>query len=203
MAPAVIVLAGGQSRRMGTDKALVDFHGEPLVRRIAARLAPVSGRLLAVAPAARFRPLAEALQGIPGVELVADVHEGQGPLSGLHAGLAAAGRGYHFVVSCDQPFVEAAFARFLVERAAASKADAAVPGWAGRLEVLHAAYAGPVAARAEQLLLSGRGASLRALLEGLQVVTVAEADIRAFGDPERLFFNVNTPQALEQARRMG
>lgn len=203
---AGVVLAGGQSRRMGQDKALLDFLGQPLVRRIVERLEGVSPPVYVVAPQHR-RGALEAL----GLRVVADRFEQGGPLAGLHAGLAAAGDGYHFVVSCDQPFVEGGLVRYLLRRAQASlppqpgtgylAPDAVIPRVEGKLQVLHAVYHGRVAPVAERLLRQGER-SVRCVLERIRWVEVAEAELAAFGDPGRLFLNVNTPDELRLALRL-
>ncbi len=225
---AGIVLAGGQSRRMGQDKALVGFLGEPLLQRIVQRVQQACPPVLVVAPEER-RTALESL----GLRVVADRFPHGGPLAGLHAGLLAAGDGYHFVISCDQPFVEPALVRHLLRRAepspprrgaAASLAsapaspqrrpasfaepsgstagpDAVVPRVGGKLQVLHAVYHGRVAEVAQRSLRSGERA-IRSILERLRWLEVPEAELAVFGDPGRLFFNVNTPQALDVALRL-
>lgn len=205
-----IVLAGGESRRMGTDKALVDFLGMPMVRWVVTRLSHAtwvaggSPRVVVAAPEARLPALRAALAGLESVELAADAHEGRGPLAGLHAGLVAAGPGHHFVVSVDQPLLDTAFACHLVERATRAGADAVVPRWEGTAQVLHAVYGAPAAAeRAACQLAAAKDMSLRALLRSLvRVIFVDEPEIRRFGDPGRLFLDADTPQALEAARRL-
>src|SRR4051812_16611205 len=81
-----MVLVGGRSSRMGRPKAALDWHGEPLAARVARVLVRAAGDGPVVAVCAPQQPL----PALPhGVELVADAAEGEGPLRGLHAGLAA------------------------------------------------------------------------------------------------------------------
>src|ERR671910_436371 len=91
--PAGIVLAGGRSRRVGTPKAWLDWHGSTLLRRACGIVARgTSGPVLVVrAPGQELPPLPD------GVRVVEDAREGQGPLpaaarSGLPAGDRARGR---------------------------------------------------------------------------------------------------------------
>lgn len=224
---AGIVLAGGQSRRMGQDKAFVSFLGQTLLQRAVQRVQQACLPVLVVAPEER-RTALESL----GLRVVADTFPHGGPLAGLHAGLLAAGDGYHFVVSCDQPFVEPALVRHLLRRAVSSPPrqgaarrapepasperrpaspadpsgsgtgpDAVVPRVGGKLQVLHAVYHGRVAEVAERSLRNGERA-IRSVLEHLRWLEVPEAELAVFGDPSRLFFNVNTPQALDAALRL-
>ncbi len=86
------ILAGGRSRRMGTDKALVDFGGEPLI-----------ARPIAAARAAGLEPVAVAKATLPlDVPTWIDEFETSHPLSGL---VTALRRGPVVAIACDQPFV--------------------------------------------------------------------------------------------------
>jgi molybdopterin-guanine dinucleotide biosynthesis protein A len=86
------ILAGGRSRRMGTDKALVDFHGEPLI-----------ARPIAAARAAGLEPVAVAKRELAlDVPTWIDEHETSHPLSGL---VTALRHGPVVAIACDQPFV--------------------------------------------------------------------------------------------------
>jgi molybdopterin-guanine dinucleotide biosynthesis protein A len=86
------ILAGGRSRRMGTDKALVDFRGEPLI-----------ARPIAAARAAGLEPVAVAKHELPlEIPTWIDEYETSHPLSGL---VTALQRGPVVAIACDQPFV--------------------------------------------------------------------------------------------------
>lgn len=204
---AGIVLAGGQSRRMGADKAFVTLAGEPMLRHVVRRVAAACTPVLVVAPADRLESLRSVAAGdtpqAGALMLVPDLYPARGPLAGLHAGLLAAGGGYHFVVSCDQPLLEPAAVRYLLQRAQSagtSRPDAVVPRVGGRLQVLHAVYHGRVADGAAQLLARGELA-IRRLLEDLSWLEVPEAELAPFGDTRTMFLNVNTPDDLAEAER--
>jgi len=86
------ILAGGRSRRMGTDKAMVEFRGEPLI-----------ARPIAAARAAGLEPVAVAKRALPlDVPTWIDSYETSHPLSGLVTALA---HGPVVAIACDQPFV--------------------------------------------------------------------------------------------------
>ena len=132
--PAGIVLAGGRSRRMGTPKAWLDWHGSTLLRRACGIVARgTSGPVLVVrAPGQELPPLPD------GVRVVEDAREGQGPLQGILAGLEAADADVAFVASVDLPFLHPAFVAAVC--AAAADADVAVPFLGGYRQPLAAAY---------------------------------------------------------------
>ncbi len=190
-----IVLAGGESRRMGQDKAFVDLGGRPLVKWVCDRLEQAGCRPVIVAARAS---MLERLQAL-GLRTVADRFPGRGPLAGIHAGLSAAGEGFHVVITCDQPFFEPEALHHLLQRARREPIDAVVPEVGGRLQVLQAVYHSRAATTAQQMLQAGELA-VRGLALRLRWVAVPERELRPFGDPARMFFNVNSPEELATAR---
>lgn len=189
-----VVLAGGRSRRMGRDKALLPFGETTLAGWVIARIRPAVRGVIVVAP----DPAPFAADG---VRVVADVFPGMGPLAGLHAGLLAARAPACLAVACDMPFASPDLARQLGETLERTGADAAAPVWNGRPEPLFAVYRRRVAAVAEAMLRTG-GGRLADLLARLEVAQVTERELAAFGDPALLFMNVNRPEELDQARRL-
>lgn len=176
--PIGVVLAGGASTRMGRDKALLEIEGETLAVRAARLLGEVCGEVL-TADAGRFG-------GIPD-------GPGRGPAAGLlGAARAKPGRSL-LVLAVDLPFVPMP----LLEELASSDADLAVPSWSGGVEPLCALYGPAALAVLEQRV--GRGElSLWSLPEtpGLSVRRLGEAELRRFGDPARMFLNLNRPEDL-------
>ncbi len=151
-AVAGIVLAGGRSARMGTAKAALEWHGSTLLRRVVGIVArAVEGPVVVVrAPDQSLPPLPSA------IEVLEDPVEGQGPLAGIAAGLAAcAGRAsVVFVCATDLPLLTHTCVLTIV--AALSPDDEiAVPQGDGRDHPLAAAYRTAVAPRAQALLAAG------------------------------------------------
>jgi molybdopterin-guanine dinucleotide biosynthesis protein A len=104
-----LVLAGGASRRMGRDKATLDYHGQPQVRWTHALLARHCERaFVSVRTDQRDDP---ARAGLP---QIADVHEGLGPIAGIAAAQAAFPQAAWLVVACDLPFLDDALLALLV-----------------------------------------------------------------------------------------
>ena len=132
--PAGIVLAGGRSRRMGTPKAWLDWHGTPLLRRVVGLVARGAG-----GPVVVVRAPGQELPALPaGVRVVEDAAEGNGPLQGLLAGLSAVDADVAFAASTDVPFLHPRFVAAVCR--AAEGADAAVPFVGGYRQPLAAAY---------------------------------------------------------------
>jgi molybdopterin-guanine dinucleotide biosynthesis protein A len=98
-----IVLAGGRSLRMGTDKAYLKVNGKALIRHICDMLETVCGELTVVLPYGEPDRYNDVLN--PSVSVVTDRFLGKGPLAGIHAGLSAMPdkADYAFIMACDMP----------------------------------------------------------------------------------------------------
>ncbi|MGH2705554.1 MAG: molybdenum cofactor guanylyltransferase [Actinomycetota bacterium] len=184
------VLAGGPARRMGRDKALLDWEGTPLAVRVVNRLREALGEVVVVAK--RTRPLEEL-----GLRVVADPLEVQTPLAGILAALREAGGRPVFVVACDMPFVNPSLVRRIVELAEGYEAGAPVK--AGRLEPLHALW-GPQAEPAILHSIEAGDLAAHRVLERLELRRIEEPEWRPLDPGGRSFANANTPQDLEKLR---
>jgi molybdopterin-guanine dinucleotide biosynthesis protein A len=191
--PVGIVLAGGASRRMGRDKALLEIDGWSLAERAAARLREAVAE---VAVADGGRGLVADLLSLPDSTL------GRGPVAGiLGAAHAYPGRAL-LVLACDLPGVPAALLRALAAPSIGRQADWTVPRHAGGLEPLSALYAPRALAVLEERAAGGL-LSLWDLAEtsGLAVRYFEGEALAAFGPPEQMFANLNTPADLAEWAR--
>ncbi len=93
----VVIQAGGQSSRMGEDKALKPFLGRPLIQRVIERLAPIADEMIVTTN----RP---AEYGFIKHRLVPDLRPGRGALGGLYTAIASASHPFVAVAACDMPF---------------------------------------------------------------------------------------------------
>lgn len=184
-----LVLAGGESSRMGRDKASLELGGATLAESAARRLAAVCPE---VALADRGRGL------IPGLPSLAD-----GPGRGPAAGLLGAARAFPgrplLALACDLPRVPVPL---LAALAGEAGADWALPRWERGPEPLCALWGPRALAALEARVVRGMYA-LRSLVEEEELaIRWLEGDLLArFGPPGELFLNVNTPEELERARR--
>ena len=187
-----IILAGGDSRRMGSDKAAVMLGECTLLESVTKTMQLVFPKVCLSLRQARPDL---ALPQI--VDEFADV----GPLAGLCAALEQATTPWIFAVATDMPFVQAA----LIEQLALRRPgyQAVVPVVGGHPQPLAAFYASSCLEPIRALLAGGGKSSLRAALEQLRVCRVDEAELMAV-DPElRSFFDLDTPEDLAAARRAG
>jgi molybdopterin-guanine dinucleotide biosynthesis protein A len=183
-----VVLAGGASRRMGTDKALLDWHGRALVDHVAERIRPACAHVLLASGDGRRL-------GRPGE--IADAVADTGPLGGLLAGLEAAVTPLVALVAVDMPHANAVVLRALA--AVIGEADAAVPLVNGRIQPLHAVYRTTCAEPLRAYLHDG-GRAVMGFLERSQVVT-AGGEVWIAADPAgRFAANLNAPEDITGAR---
>jgi molybdopterin-guanine dinucleotide biosynthesis protein A len=188
-----LILCGGASRRMGQDKALLEWNGRSLIERALEALAPVAGeRLLACGPEPRYAEL--------GFPLVLDETLDGGPLAGLAAGLAAARGEWVAALACDMPRLAPEFFEELLARAHEARSDGAVYELDGRVEPLCGVYHRRCLGAVRASLAAGR----RRMID-FWVAPEARADgphiLRLAPRSGRAFVNLNTPEDL--AREVG
>jgi len=187
-----VILAGGNSRRMGVDKSQLMLGGETLVARAVRTLGALSDDLVI----ATNTP--ELFAGL-GARLIGDAIPGRGPLSGLHAGLAAARHELAVVVACDMPFLNVALLRHMLSLAPGHAA--VVPRWRGEVETLHTVYSRDCVAAIEPILRRGGGRIVE-LYAHVAVRYVEPDEIARFDTEGLCFFNVNSPQDWARAQAL-
>ena len=189
-AVAAVVLAGGRSSRMGTDKATVAFCGRRLIDVVVERLRGLTDDVVVCA---RER---EALEPIL-VPVVEDDEAFAGPLPALVGGIRAAGTARVVAVACDMPFLNIPLLAHLAD-GLDEDTDAVVPVTEHGPQPLHAAY-GDCAVEPLLAALAAGERSLRGALERLRVRWVGEEVWRGIDPSGRSFQNVNTPAELAEA----
>ena len=180
MRSAGFVLAGGHSRRMGTDKALLAWRGSTLIETMAREVEAAAGSVVIVGSPDRYSHL--------GLHLLADLHPGLGPLAGLEAALAATSAEWNLVVACDLPGLDRILLRSLLDFAwSAPPCDAVVAvDPAGNRQPLCAAYHVRALPLVRQRLETGQLKFLD-MIDSLHWVAWPAPDAAAF-------VNINTPE---------
>jgi len=204
------VLAGGQSTRMGRDKALIEFHGRPLIEHALAKL-----RALGIAPniagnrpdLARYAPI------------ISDNYPNSGPLGGIEAALAvsslaASDQDLNLFLPVDLPLLPIEFLRWMAARAEQTAALATIPRLQGRPQPLCAVYHRALLSHAQAALAVGDAKVTRAVerasaatgsaIDAFDIEAIAASLTPASAWPEtpsvhRWFQNLNTPGDLEKA----
>lgn len=187
------VLAGGRSTRMGRDKALLIWQGQPLIARAVGllRCAGLDPYIAASRPdLATFAPVID------------DLHPGCGPLSGIEAALAQCGEDAALFVPVDVPILPAQFLRQMIERAALTGAAATIPKLLGRPQPLCAIYQRELLPIIRHALNAGDYKVMGAVMQAKTVdlfsmEAVEAARIEQSAPPvHRWFQNLNRPEDL-------
>lgn len=189
---SIVIQAGGQSRRMGQDKGLVIFLGQPLISRLVDRLRPLALELLVTTNT----PADYAFLGVP---LFSDLVPQRGALGGLYTALSAASLPFVAVVACDMPFINPELLEAQYQRLLSSQSDISILHTAEGLEPFHAVYRrNPCLPYIRQSLDEDKW-RVDAWFSQVKIDLFRIDEIRRY-DPElRSFWNVNTPEELQQA----
>jgi molybdopterin-guanine dinucleotide biosynthesis protein A len=191
----IVIQAGGESRRMGQDKALLPFLGQPLIQRLTERLSPLADELLVTTN----RPEAYQFLGLP---LITDVIPGRGSLGGLYTALSAAHQPLVAVVACDMPFASPLLLQAERHLLLATGSDAVIPQTEGGTEPFHAVYRREVCLPAIQAAIAADRWRVDAWFPQVKLRLMLPEEVRLF-DPQGIAFgNVNTPQELAQAEEL-
>jgi len=187
-----VILAGGKSRRMGTDKARLHVDGVPLLERVAR----IFRRLFAQTILTASDPDVYTELGFP---VYADVFPDRGSLVGIYTGLLKAETPYVFCASCDMPFLNESLIRFLVDLR--PDFDLVLPFSDHGREPLHAVYGKGCLKPMEKLIAEERLA-IMGVFSQVRTRRVSPEEVTAF-DPKFLsFMNCNTPGDLEIASNL-
>lgn len=188
-APTAAILAGGRSRRMGRDKALLELGPCTLVERVLAAAAPLGAHCMLIADNTR----AFARFGVP---VHADLRPSSGPLGGLYTALTLAPSPTLLFLACDLPFVTTAFLRFLLREL--GEHQAVVPRTADGLQPLCAVYTRSCLPAVERALDRG-DFNMVSFYPGIDVRILEPPQWQSLDPRQRLFTNLNTPEDYQRA----
>jgi molybdopterin-guanine dinucleotide biosynthesis protein A len=189
------VIAGGlASRYSGTPKGLLEVGGRRILDRVVEALAGALG-----VPPALIANSPDAAGWVPGLAVHADTVPGAGSLGGLLTAVESLGA--VVCVAWDMPFVPAALLRELAAGLAA--ADVVIPESGSRrgVEPLCAAY-GPACGPAIRAALARGDQRAIGFHRDVRVIRLPAGSVLKYGDPDVLFFNVNTPDDLQHAEEL-
>jgi molybdopterin-guanine dinucleotide biosynthesis protein A len=191
---SVLILAGGQSRRLGQDKSLLVLAGQPLLVRTVHRLAALSDDLVVVTN----EPQRYERFALP-ARLIPDERRGVGSLMGIYSGLRAARHGHALAVACDMPFLNLPLLRYMLSLV--DDYDVVIPHLDGLLEPLHAVYSKACLPHMGRLLDQGRR-QIIAFFDRVRVRYVEGDELDRFDPQHRSFVNVNTTADWERVQSL-
>jgi molybdopterin-guanine dinucleotide biosynthesis protein A len=197
---SAFILAGGASSRMGEEKGLLRFGGEPLILRTARLLDPLVHRVIVVGKPELYTGL--------GLHVIPDPATGGGnesapvrtPLVGIATALSATVSPWNLILACDLPYLTPEWVSWLLSRAAGSGAQIVMPRTSRGLEPLAAIYRRECAAPVLGALERG----IRKVTDGLpgcRIEYLEEDEWTALDHGRRVLKNMNSPEDYLEAKR--
>ena len=191
----IAVQAGGESRRMGSDKGRLPFMHRALILRVIERLAPLADEVIVTTN----RPDDYKFLGVP---LFRDVIPGRGALGGLYTALKSASHPLVAVVACDMPFASRELFEYEYALIVEKAVDVVIPSSAEGLEPMHAIFRRETCLPAVQEAVQKNAWKLISWFPQVQVHTLPATEVTRFDPHGHIFMNVNTPADLELAEEI-
>jgi molybdopterin-guanine dinucleotide biosynthesis protein A len=194
----VLILAGGKSRRIKGNKALIKLGDKPLLLHVTEGVLGLTREIVVVI--GKNEEVNRYARLLPStVTISKDVVCGKGPLAGIFTGMQCMRSKYALVLPCDSPFIKGEVLKYLITRA--QGADAAIPRWPnGYVEPLHAVYKVSSAVPAAEAALKKEELFIVDMIKRLnKVVYVSTHEIKKFDQELITFFNINSREDLKTA----
>jgi len=192
---SVVIQAGGESRRMGQDKGLLLLLGQPLIARVMARVASLADEVLVTTN----HPEAYRFLGVP---LFEDIYPGMGALGGLYTALTVARHPLVAVVACDMPFASPEILAAARQRLLEAEVDVVIPQSEDGYEPFHAVYRRDICLPAVKDALEAGERRLISWFPAVKIATLSAEEASRLDPLKLAFWNLNTPEELQQAEQM-
>lgn len=196
METSAIVLAGGQSLRLGYNKVLEIVGDRSLLEQVISCVASLSSEIIVVATEGQVIP---QFKDYPAMQVVTDIYPGKGPLGGIYTGLKTSTSTCNLVVAADMPFLNCALLGYML--GLADGVDLVAPRVEGQIEPLHAVYMQGCLGVIEKMMKEGV-LGVHKLFSRVNVRYVEADEIARFDPEQRSFFNINTEGDLQMARKI-
>ena len=185
-----ILLAGGQSSRMGFDKQFLTVDNRQLVHGIIKELSSIFKDIIIVTN----KP--EAYREYP-FQIVEDELLGFGPLSGIHAGLIHSNSLYNYVIACDMPFINKEYIFHMIDiiKASQEKLDGVITLYGDWIEPFNSFYIKDFAHKIEGYVNKGKR-KIYPLLRECNIHYVPEQEAKNFSPDWNMFMNINTREDI-------
>lgn len=191
---SLAIIAGGESQRMGRDKAFVQLGGLTLIERVIASSAELGQ---AETILITNKPADYAHLKLP---MFPDALPGKGSLGGIYTALLQAQSEFVLVLACDMPFISEDLLRFMITRIDRDT-DIIAPRVNGYPQALHAIYRKTCIEPIRQQLEDNRLKIIR-FYAGMRLRYLDEPDYAPYDPDGRCFANLNTPEELAEAERL-
>jgi molybdopterin-guanine dinucleotide biosynthesis protein A len=191
----VCIQAGGQSSRMGEDKALKTFLGRPLIQRVFERLTPIADEIIVTTN----RPQAYTFLDL---RLFSDIKPERGALGGLYTAIASATHPSVAVVACDMPFASSRLIEAMSRLLVAEEADVVIVKGDEGYEPLHAVYRRETCLPAIEAAIDADQWKVIAWFPQVKIHTLSLESVRQYDPSGLAFWNVNTPAEFAKAEEI-
>jgi len=186
-----IILAGGKNSRISITKALIQMGEQTIIGRTVHLFQKLFEEVIIVTNHGDD-------YAYLGVKLTKDLIPETGPLGGLYSGLTVSSSDYNFVVACDMPFIDPAVILHLQNYTYSGSYDVIVPEFNGFIEPLYAFYS----KNCIPAILGHINQQNYKIRSFYSRVKVKEVPCHHFKSIEKAFFNINTREDLQQARKL-
>ena len=184
-----VILAGGKSKRIGTNKAFLEINGRKIIDRVVDVFQETFDEVILVTNS----PL-EYLH--LNLRIVTDLFPNRGSLGGIYTGLFFSSFQHIFVSACDMPFLNQGFIRYMKSKV--DNFDVVVPCSSDGLQPLHAIYSKRCSRNIESLI-NAQNLKIVNFYPKVRVKKISAQEILTFDPHQSIFFNINTPEDLEKA----
>jgi len=188
----VCIQAGGQSSRMGEDKALKTVLGRPLIQRVIDRLSPIADEIIVTTN----HPEEYTFLDIP---LFSDLKPGRGALGGLYTAIASASHPFVAVVACDMPFASPTLIEAATKLMVEEEADVVIAKTEEGYEPLHAVYRRATCLPAIEAAIDADQWKVIAWFPQVKVRVLTPEEVKRYDPSGLAFWNVNTPEEFTKA----
>lgn len=188
-----IILSGGKSLRMGKNKAFIEIEGLPMIERILNLFKKIFNEILVITNDKN------QFVHLDNVKIFNDLIPYKGALGGLYTGLFYSSHEYSFCVGCDMPFLNESLIKFLIKKI--NGEDIIVPKTEKGLEPLHAIYSKRCLSIIKSMIDSGKSRIID-IYPLLKIKIIEEREFIDLDPEKKSFLNINTPEELEQIKRM-
>ena len=192
---SVVIQAGGQSSRMGEDKALKPFLGQPLIQRVMDRVFPIADELIVTTNHHEDYAFLQA-------RLVSDLIPDRGALGGLYTAIASATNPFVAVIACDMPFASPKLIEGMTTLMVQHEADVVIAKSDGGYEPLHALYRRETCLPAIEAAVHADKWKVIAWFPQVKVYELTAEELNSLNPDGLAFWNVNTPEEFAEAERI-
>ena len=177
-----IILSGGKSTRMKTDKAFLKLGPKAMIEELTSRIEKKFSKLMIIAnDREKYMKF--------GMEVTGDIMPDKGPLGGIYTGLVKSESFYNFIFSCDAPFVNPDLIDYMISKA--KDFDIIIPRWKDKFEPLHAIYSKNCIEAIENQLAKNDLKIINFFSE-VSVKVIEQEELERFDLGQLPFMNINT-----------